>query len=126
MGGAIMKLRFEKKILWLLLGCVLVATGFPPSSAAPADKLAGIHSALVMSQSMPWIAQEASLFPKYNLDFRLVYIASSGMVTAAMLGGDADISQKPEREEGVSWKPEITEVAAPPISKELKSVGPTS
>ena len=121
-----MKLRFEKKILWLLLGCVLVAMGFPPSSAAPADKLAGIHSALVMSQSMPWIAQEASLFPKYNLDFRLVYIASSGMVTAAMLGGDADISQKPEREEGVSWKPEITEVVAPPISKELKSVGPTS
>src|SRR3989304_3871783 len=92
MGGAIMKLRFEKKFLWLLLGCVLVATGFPPSSAPPADKLTGIHSARVMSQSMPWIAQEAGLFPKYDLDFRLVYIASSGMVTAAMLGGDADIS----------------------------------
>ena len=27
---------------------------------------------------------------------------------------------KPEREEGVSWKPEIIEVVAPPISKELK------
>ncbi|MBI4523476.1 MAG: NrtA/SsuA/CpmA family ABC transporter substrate-binding protein [Deltaproteobacteria bacterium] len=45
-----------------------------------------------MSQSMPWIAQEAGLFSKYNLDFQLVYIASSGMVTAAMLSGEAEIS----------------------------------
>jgi ABC-type nitrate/sulfonate/bicarbonate transport system substrate-binding protein len=41
---------------------------------------------------MPWIAQEAGLFQKHNLDFQLVFIASSGMVTAAMLGGDAEIS----------------------------------
>jgi NitT/TauT family transport system substrate-binding protein len=41
---------------------------------------------------MPWVAQEAGLFKKYNLDFQLVFIASSGMVTAAMLGGDAEMS----------------------------------
>ena len=63
-----------------------------PQMAAAADKLVGIHSARVMSQSMPWIAHEAGLFKKYNLDFQLVYIASSGMVTAAMLGGDAEMS----------------------------------
>src|SRR5713226_3989959 len=40
---------------------------------------------------MPWIAEEAGLFKKYNLDFRLVFIASSPAVTAAMLGGDAEI-----------------------------------
>ena len=56
------------------------------------EKLVGIYSARVMSQSMPWIAQEAGLFRKNNLDFHLVYIASSGMVTAAMLSGDAEIS----------------------------------
>jgi NitT/TauT family transport system substrate-binding protein len=59
--------------------------------AFAAEKLVGIHSARVLSQSMPWIAQEAGLFKKYNLDFSLVYIASSPSVTAAMLGGDAEI-----------------------------------
>ncbi|HJX11426.1 MAG TPA: hypothetical protein VJ733_13145, partial [Candidatus Binatia bacterium] len=75
-----------------LLVFLMFLIGVKAQGAATPDKLIGIHSARVMSQSMPWIAQEAGLFPKYNLDFQLVYIASSGMVTAAMLGGDADIS----------------------------------
>ena len=44
-----------------------------------------------MSQSMPWIAQEAGLFKKYDLDFRLVFIPSSPVATAATLNGDAEI-----------------------------------
>jgi len=36
-----------------------------------------------MSQAMPWIAQEAGLFRKYDLDFQLVYISSAPIVTAA-------------------------------------------
>src|SRR3989338_5003558 len=71
---------------------LLCLSRLSPQMAAAADKLVGIHSARVMSQSMPWIAHEAGLFKKYNLDFQLVYIASSGMVTAAMLGGDAEMS----------------------------------
>jgi len=61
-------------------------------AAAALDKLIGIHSARVMSQSMPWIAQEAGLFKKHNLDFSLVFISSSGIVTAALLGGDAEMT----------------------------------
>lgn len=57
-----------------------------------ADKLIGIHSARVLSQSLPWIAREAGLFKKYNLDFDLVFIASSPSVTAAMLSGEAEVS----------------------------------
>lgn len=57
-----------------------------------ADKFIGIHSSRVLSQSLPWIAREAGLFKKYNLDFALVFIASSPSVTAAMLSGDAEIS----------------------------------
>ncbi|MBI2360724.1 MAG: ABC transporter substrate-binding protein [Deltaproteobacteria bacterium] len=86
-----MKLKLSK----VALRCfsVLVALVLAPvPKLAAAEKIVGIHSARVMSQSMPWIAQEAGVFQKYNLDFRLVYVASSGMVTAAMLGGDADIS----------------------------------
>src|SRR5688500_19660504 len=44
-----------------------------------------------MSQSMPWIATEAGLFKKYDLDFRLVFIPSSPVATAATLHGDAEI-----------------------------------
>src|SRR5215472_4655127 len=73
-----------KKILFLFV----LAT---PIQLSAADKLIGIHSARVLSQSMPWVATEAGLFKKYNIDFDLVFIASSPSVTAAMLGGDAPI-----------------------------------
>src|SRR5918996_330715 len=65
---------------------------FARGFAAAADKLVGIHSARVMSQSLPWMAQEAGLFKKYNLDFNLVFISSSSIVTAALLGGDAEMT----------------------------------
>lgn len=71
---------------------VLLSLSLISHNLSAADKLIGIHSARVLSQSMPWIAQEAGLFRKYNLDFNLVYIASSPSVTAAMLGGDAEIA----------------------------------
>ena len=71
---------------WLF--CLVVFT-FDRVSAA--DRLTGLHSAQVMSQSMPWIAQEAGLFKKYDLDFRLVFIPSSPVATAATLNGDAEI-----------------------------------
>ncbi|MBI1997474.1 MAG: ABC transporter substrate-binding protein [Deltaproteobacteria bacterium] len=59
--------------------------------ALAADRLIGLHSAQVMSQSMPWIAQEAGLFKKYDLDFRLVFISSSPVATAATINGDAEV-----------------------------------
>jgi ABC-type nitrate/sulfonate/bicarbonate transport system substrate-binding protein len=63
--------------------------------AAPlraADKFTTIYSARVMSQSLPWLAEEAGLFKKYNLDHNLVFVASSSIVTAALLGGDPDMT----------------------------------
>ena len=76
-----------------LLGALIVV-GWPLFFADPlaaADRLIGLHSAQVMSQSMPWIAQEAGLFKKHDLDFRLVFIPSSPVATAATLNGDAEI-----------------------------------
>ena len=61
------------------------------AEALPADRLLGVHSARVMSQSMPWIAEEAGLFRRYELEFPLVYIGSSPLATAAMLGGDGEL-----------------------------------
>ncbi len=75
-----------------LLAILTVLSFFSPFSVSGAEKLTGVHSSRVMSQSMPWIAQEAGLFKKYNLDFHLVFIASSSIVTAALLGGDAEMT----------------------------------
>jgi ABC-type nitrate/sulfonate/bicarbonate transport system substrate-binding protein len=79
------KLRYACALAFLAL-----FSSVRPSPGA--DSLVGIQSARVMSQSLPWIAQDAGLFQKNNLDFQLVYIASSGMATAAMLGGDAELA----------------------------------
>jgi NitT/TauT family transport system substrate-binding protein len=83
----------HSKILTTVLACLPFVLGTVTAEAASApDKLIGIHSARVMSQSLPWMAQEAGLFKKHNLDFQLVFISSSPIVTAALLGGDAEMT----------------------------------
>ena len=75
-----------------LLIFLILLIGVKAEGAAAPDKLIGIHSARVMSQSLPWMAQEAGLFKKHNLDFQLVFIASSSIVTAALLSGDTEMT----------------------------------
>jgi ABC-type nitrate/sulfonate/bicarbonate transport system substrate-binding protein len=76
------------RVACMSLFAALFMTG---SEVSAADRLVGVHSAQVLSQSMPWIAQEAGLFKKYDLDFHLVFISSSPIATAATLGGDAEV-----------------------------------
>lgn len=71
---------------------LILLIGVKANDASAADRLIGIHSARVMSQSMPWMAQEAGLFKKHNIEFNLVFISSSSIVTAALLGGDAEMT----------------------------------
>ena len=78
--------------MWRIIGLILLAISLVASPVQAAEKFTTIHSSRVMSQSMPWIAQEAGLFKKYDLDFQLVYLVSSGLVTAALLGGDAQMT----------------------------------
>jgi NitT/TauT family transport system substrate-binding protein len=87
-----MKIRTTNRRLVRIVTSLLVTLCFGHGLAGAADKLVGIHSARVMSQSLPWMAQEAGLFKKYNLDFSLIFIASSAIVTAALLGGDAEMT----------------------------------
>ena len=74
------------------LGILVFASSSSIFPSFAADKLIGFHSARTMSQAMPWIAEEAGLFRKYDLDFQLVYISSAPIVTAAILGGDAQVA----------------------------------
>jgi NitT/TauT family transport system substrate-binding protein len=87
-----MKSQTTNRRAWHVGAFLVFSLCFTAAFAEAADKLVGIHSARVMSQSMPWMAQEAGLFKKYNLDFNLVFISSSGIVTAALLGGDAEMT----------------------------------
>ena len=85
----------KKLFFWRFLGwagaSVVLNASLSVDAPWAADKLLGVHSARVMSQSMPWIADEAGLFRDNNLDFPLVYIGSSPLATAAMLGGEAQL-----------------------------------
>jgi ABC-type nitrate/sulfonate/bicarbonate transport system substrate-binding protein len=76
------------RFITLLIGLSFLLA---PRAALPVDRLLGIHSARVMSQSLPWIAEEAAVFRKYDVEFPLVYIGSSPLATAAMLSGDGEL-----------------------------------
>ena len=87
-----MRLPCSRKPLLRLTAAIWVCSlALASNETNAADRLIGLHSAQVMSQSMPWIAQEAGLFKKYDLDFRLVFIPSSPVATAATINGDAEI-----------------------------------
>lgn len=79
------------KTLLLAIAASALCAAWLNGRAAAADLLIGLHSAQVMSQSMPWIAREAGLFKKYDLDFNLVFMPSSPVATAATISGDAEI-----------------------------------
>ena len=55
------------------IGVAMLST-FVVGAAAAADKLLTLYTARVMSQAYPWIAQEAGLFRKYDLDIPLVFV----------------------------------------------------
>ena len=57
-----------------------------------AERLVGLQSAPSVAMALPWFAEEARLYAKHDLDFQLVYIASSGIVTAAMSGGSGNVA----------------------------------
>lgn len=73
---------------------LILAFGIFPvgGNALAAEKLVGLQAAPSIAMALPWFAEEARLYSKYDLDFQLVYIASSGIVTAAMSGGNGSVA----------------------------------
>ena len=65
---------------------------FGQAPALAADKLFTIYTARVMSQSYPWIAEEAGLFKKYDLDIPLVFVTPGAPAVAAILSGDSEVA----------------------------------
>jgi NitT/TauT family transport system substrate-binding protein len=60
--------------------------------ATGADKLLVLYTARVMSQAYPWIAQEAGLFKKYDLEIPLVFVTPGAPAVAAILSGDSEVA----------------------------------
>jgi NitT/TauT family transport system substrate-binding protein len=70
-------------------GCIIAA-----APAGAADKLNFIYTARVMSQSYPWIAQEAGLFKKYDLEIPLIFVTAGAPAVATILAGDSEVTQQ--------------------------------
>ena len=77
------------RILILALVCGVSQGG---KAVLAAERLVGLQAAPSIAMALPWFAEEARLYSKYDLDFQLVYIASSGIVTAAMSGGSGSVA----------------------------------
>jgi ABC-type nitrate/sulfonate/bicarbonate transport system substrate-binding protein len=79
-----------KKSAAAMCAAVILASFWSPALAK--DRLAvGYTSASGVFAGL-WIAQEAKLFDKYNIDSHLVLIASGSLMVQSMLGGDLPIS----------------------------------
>jgi NitT/TauT family transport system substrate-binding protein len=87
-----MKTRYFKGVVRML---VLFIAGYALSLYAPAsaaDKLLTIYTARVMSQAYPWIAEEAGLFKKYDLEIPLIFVTPGAPAVAAILSGDSEVA----------------------------------
>ncbi|HYA27896.1 MAG TPA: ABC transporter substrate-binding protein [Acidobacteriota bacterium] len=76
-------------------GCLFLffALVLPPPTLSAADKLNFIYTARVMSQAYPWIAQDAGLFKKYDLDVPVIFVTPGAPSAAAILSGDSEVAQ---------------------------------
>ena len=70
----------------------ILAFMLPFANALAADKLNLIYTARVMSQAYPWIAHEAGLFKKYDLDVPMVFVTPGAPSVAAILSGDSEVA----------------------------------
>jgi NitT/TauT family transport system substrate-binding protein len=75
---------------WLL--SIVAGALFAHTPAAAADKLLTLYTARVMSQAYPWIAEEAGLFKKYDLNVPLIFVTPGAPAVAAILSGDSEVA----------------------------------
>jgi NitT/TauT family transport system substrate-binding protein len=87
-----MKRFLDARMIIRFLAVVAGLTFAAPGLAA--DKLNFIYTARVMSQSYPWIAQEAGLFKKYDLEVPLIFVTAGAPAVATILAGDSELTQQ--------------------------------
>ena len=65
----------------------------PPLARAQAIKLKVAYPTTVGSMGVLWVAKDAGLFDKYDLDVTLIYISGSSKIVQAMLAKEIPISE---------------------------------
>lgn len=73
---------------------VLIASMLPVGILAAADRINFLYTARVMSQAYPWIAQEAGLYKKYDLEVPLIFVTAGAPAVASILSGDSEVTQQ--------------------------------
>ncbi|HEY6364518.1 MAG TPA: ABC transporter substrate-binding protein [Candidatus Binatia bacterium] len=87
-----MSRRCVKDVIRTLVLSIVAGALFAHAPAAAADKLFTLYTARVMSQAYPWIAAEAGLFKKYDLEIPLVFVTPGAPAVAAILSGDSEVA----------------------------------
>jgi len=83
------RIRQVSYLGWFVLLAVQI---LPVDTPAAADRVNMIYTARVMSQAYPWIAQEAGLFKKNDLDVAMVFVTPGAPSVAAILSGDSEVA----------------------------------
>ncbi len=86
-----MKISYTLRVFGTLAVAISVVVAPRPQRVSAAEKIVVFYSSQAISNSMPWIAQDAGIFGKHNLDSQLIYITTSQLVTALMLRGDGEV-----------------------------------
>ena len=89
-----MTIRHIKGMIRTLVLYILGGVWCGHAPALAADKLFTIYTARVMSQAYPWIAEEAGLFKKYDLDVPLVFVTPGAPAVATILAGDSEVTEQ--------------------------------
>ncbi len=77
----------------LLMGAFLTLLLWSSSSSAQQAKLAVGYSGISADQLVMWVAKEAGIFARNNLDVQLIYFTGGTLSTMAMISGDTPIIQ---------------------------------
>jgi len=80
----------NKRIQLAVVSLILIVA--LPNLAMPRDRLAHGYSSASGVFAGLWVAQEAKIFEKYDIDSHLVLIASGSLMVQAMLGGELPIA----------------------------------
>lgn len=81
--------RNQRGLLWLVSLAMVLSVDIVDA----AERINFLYTARVMSQAYPWIAQEAGLYKKYDLDVPLVFVTPGAPSAAAILSGDSEVAQ---------------------------------
>ena len=89
-----MAIRSVKNRIFVLALSALCGAAWDQSGAIAADKLMAIYTARVMSQAYPWVAEEAGIFKKYDLEVPLIFVTAGAPAVATILAGDSELTQQ--------------------------------